>query len=120
MRGKTLDREEPLPRVQLLVDPSTKLSHEDLLNPAGHAFRVFEQVDNCGSEQIITHGDLIALWSWGREFAQIAGDAPQSAKTLCCAARETLLRHGLVIQEIVTHREKIAQGHWQVTLLQDH
>jgi hypothetical protein len=119
-RRETLDREEALPRVQLLVDTCTKLSYEDLVHPAGHTFRVVEEVDDRGGEQIVASRDFIALWGRSRKFAHVAGDTPHSAKTLRRAARETLLRHGLVVQDIVTRWEKIAQGRWEVTLVQDH
>jgi hypothetical protein len=98
----------------------TKLSYEDLVHPAGHTFRVVEEVDDRGGEQIIANRDLITLWSWSRKFAHVAGDTPQRAKTLRRAARETLLRHSLVIQDIVTRWQKMAQGCWEVTLVQNH
>src|SRR5262245_2159682 len=108
MRRETLDCEEPLSRVQLLVDMCTKLAYEDLVDPAGHTFRVVEEVDDRGGEQIVASRDLIAFWGRSRKFTHVAGDTPQSAKTFRRAARETLLRHGLVVQDIVTRWEKMA------------
>ena len=106
--------------MQLLVDTCTKLSYEDLIDPAGHTFRVVKEVDDRGGEQIVASRDFIALGGWSRKFTHVAGDTPHSAKTLRRAARETLLRHGLVVQDIVTRREKMAQGRWEVALVQDH
>src|SRR5262245_12414876 len=120
MRRETLDREQPLPRVQLLIDTCTKLSYEDLVDPAGHPFRIVKEVDDRGSKQIVASRDHITLWGWGREFTEIAGDTPQSTKALRCTAGETLLRHSLVVQEMVTCWEKMAQGRWEVALVQDH
>ena len=107
-RRETLDREEALSRVQLLVDTCTKLSYEDLVHPARHPFRVVKKVDDRGGEQIVASRDFIALWGRSRKFTHVAGDTPHSAKTLRRAARKTLLRHGLVVQGIVTRREKMA------------
>ena len=89
-RRETLDREEALPRVQLLVDTCTKLSYEDLVHPAGHTFRVVEEVDDRGGKQIIANRNLITLWGRSCKCGHIAGDTPHSAKTLRRAARETL------------------------------
>jgi hypothetical protein len=98
----------------------TKLSYEDFVHPAGHPFRVVEEVDDCGGEQVIADRDLIALRGRSRKFAHVTGNTPQSAKTLRRATGETLLRHRLVVQNIVTRWQKMAQGRWEVTLIQDY
>src|SRR6266566_2787996 len=120
VRCEALDREQPLPRVQFVVDARAKLAHKDLVDPARHALRVIEEMHHSRSEQVIAQRNPLTLRGRRNKFTHVTRDPPYSSEALRSATGKTLLRHGFVVQGTFTRQKKATQSRRETALVEDH